>query len=250
MVFCESSCLISMAALRGKIIVLTESLHHRVFGHGMSEEMRGFLGNLSWSVGAGILAAAIMFSVNIFAGRFLGPAEFGKYNYIISLATSLMFFFLLGNNQSGIRYASDKKYKKKQHQIFGTVLLLTFVQAILVFFVFFVFQDVIDKKINLGISVVYLVLLFGFILSLKELFDAFIRAFGLFRLQGIVRVGDAIFVFITFFLFFFLFHDRISSVHYIVAMISGALFFVAVLAYLLRNKFDWIERVDVATIRR
>lgn len=35
--------------LKLKLITLTEAVHRRVFGHEMSDEMRKFLKNLSWS---------------------------------------------------------------------------------------------------------------------------------------------------------------------------------------------------------
>ena len=62
----------------------------------MSGEMKNFLGNLSWSFFGGIIAAGIMLSVNIAAGRILGPVEYGKYGLVIALSSILLIPMLLG----------------------------------------------------------------------------------------------------------------------------------------------------------
>jgi O-antigen/teichoic acid export membrane protein len=163
--------ILTASQIKSWMILVAEKLHTKVFGHAMSGEMRKFLGNLSWSLGAGLLAAVIMFGVNIVAGRVLGPVEFGKYNLVLSLATALMFFFLLGNNQSSVRYLSDKAHERNQYHIVGSVIFLTFIQILIIFCLIFFLKDFVAEKLGVDAHVVYLALFFGLLLSLKDLSD-------------------------------------------------------------------------------
>ena len=87
-------------SLKQRLFQIAEIIHLRVFGHAMSDEMRKFLGNLSWSFFGGIIAAGIMFAVNILAGRWLGPEEYGKYHIVLALGQVFVIPMLMGMNTS------------------------------------------------------------------------------------------------------------------------------------------------------
>lgn len=216
--------------------------HLRIFGHEMSDTMREFLGNLSWSFFGGIIATGIMFSVNILAGRWLGPLGYGSYNYLLSFATSSMFIFLLGNNSSGVRYISDVKYKDEKNSILTASLVLSLVQVIIFLLVIILLKDLMFVRYGIGGNIIYLVFIFGFILSFKDLFDSFLRSLNLIKKQSYIKVVDAILVFTSFLLFFYLMKKDFSYIFYIYSFLFGGTFFITCSFYLVRKniaKFEW-----------
>jgi len=225
-----------------------EGAHIKVFGHRMSEEMRIFLRNFSWSFSAGLLVAIIMFFVNIMAGRFLGPLEFGKYNYVLSLATSSTFFFLLGNNQSSIRFVSDTKYLKRRNRLLSALFSLTIFQSVIFFVATILFGNWLAIKFNVGIATVYFIFFLGLIFSLKELLDSFLRSLGLFKEQSMAKVGDAILVLSAFFIFLFSFRERLEYFHYALSMIIGAIFSLGFFCYLTYHRFEKFGREEIVTV--
>ena len=237
-----------MIFIREKIVSWAEFIHIKLFGHEKSDVMRDFLKNLSWSFFGGIIAAAIMFLVNVMAGRFLGPIEFGKYNYIYSFAASLTFFFLLGNNQSGIRYISDEKYKERKNNILNALFFLTLVQSLALFFIAFIFGGMLSKKFGISITTVYFVFFMGFVFSFKELFDSFLRSFGYFKKQSFLKIGDAFLVlsFFTFSLLFF--KGKLEYLHYAWAMMIGASFSIMIPLYFFKGRFGKFDKSDLSII--
>jgi len=115
--------------LKQKSIPIVESLHRRIFGHEMSEEMRKFLGNLSISFFGGAFYSVLLFIVSILAGRFLGPIDYGKYALYVSLFSFFTIFLSFGLETTIIRLAAkaDADMRKK---IISTFIFFFFVNAI------------------------------------------------------------------------------------------------------------------------
>lgn len=234
--------------VKQKMMSIAEVLHLRIFGNEMSDAMREFLGHLSWSFFGGIIAAVIMFVVNILAGRFLGPLGYGEYNYIYSMAASLTFFFLLGNNQSSIRHIADEEYRNRRSKILSALLFLTIIQSIVLFIIIFVFRNTLSEKLNLGVNIVYFIVFMGFVFSFKELFDSFLRSLGLFKKQSLVRAMDALLVLLFFILFIHIFKGDIKYLHYAWAMMAGAIFSALAFLYLTGCQFSKFGKKEIFTI--
>ena len=212
--------------------------------------MKIFFGNVSWSFGAGLLSAVIMFSVNILAGRLLGPFGFGQYNFILSLATSVTFFFLLGNNQSGIRYIADDGYRKRRGGFLSALLFLTIAQTIVVLALSNAYSYEILKKFGISLNIFRLTLFLGLVFSFKELFDSFIRSLGLFKVQSFIKVGDAIFVLVSFMLFYFIYRAKLSPSHYAMSMAVGAIFSISAFFYFVKDRFERFGRGEISILFR
>lgn len=240
--------LIEVERFKKKAILSIELLHLRVFGHAMSDEMRKFLRNISWSFGAGLLSAVIMFSANILAGRFLGPSEFGRYNFILSLATSVTFFFLLGNNQSSVRYISDRKHSAKDGRFLSALVFLTAVQSVAVLVITNIYNAQISERFGISKDILQLVLFLGLTFSFKELFDSFVRSLGLFKEQSLIKVGDALLVLASFTVFYFNYKNTPSSFHYAISMAIGAIFSIAAFFRLVRSRFSRFKTEEIVTI--
>ena len=228
-----------------RIVSITEVLHLRIFGHEMSEEMRNFLSHLSWSFSGGIVAAVIMFSINIFAGRLLGPSSYGNYNYLLSLAASSVLIFLLGNNTSAVRFISDNNHYSKKNSILTAGLSLTFFQVFLFLIFIIIFGGKISSYFDIDQNILYLIFFFGLILSFKELLDSFLRALNLIKKQSIIKAADAIIVAIVFISLLAYFKNTFSYFDYIYAFMAGSIFFSIVSFYLIRK---YIVRFNLSHI--
>ncbi len=222
--------------IKQKLIFLAETAHRRIFKEEMSDTMREFLGNLSWSFFGGITAAGIMFVVQVLAGRILGVKGFGQYNSLLSFASALSFFFLLGNDVSSVRYLSDSKYKKDRFNILKTSFILVLIQSIIIGIVFFLFFNFIKVKFLLESKFLFFGIIFSLLLAFKALFDSYLRAFHLIKRQSIVRVIDALSVIIFFVIFYYYLHKS-TYYFYAIAMWIGILFFILIGFFIIRPYF-------------
>lgn len=221
-------------ALSSRIISYADGFHQRFFGHGMSSEMREFVGNLSWSFFGGLLASAVMFAVTILAGRWLGPAEYGKYNSLLSLATALAAFFLFGMNTTSVRFLSDPKYAAQQRTILSTALITVCIVTAVITLLLVGLQDWILPTVKQSLPFLVAAILLGFALSLKNMNDGFLRAVNRIKLQSSLRFIEALIV-LTVFLAITLGAHQYNASSYAYAVIVGAFFFSLVSLFVLRQ---------------
>lgn len=220
----------------GRIFFIVGIIHKSIFGHEMSEAMKGFLKNLSWSFFGGVTAAGIMFLLTIVAGRTLGPEAFGQYNSLLSFATALSIFFLLGNDVSSVRYLADKQYENKREEIFTTALVVVLFQSVFFSLIYYIFFDFIKEKFALGNELLLTGIIFSFLLAIKSLFDGFLRAFHLIKKQGFIRIFDASLALFSFLLFYHFLH-RTDYFFYVVSVSLGLFSFSILSLFLLFGNF-------------
>lgn len=229
-----------------KLFSVAERIHLRIFGHAMSDEMRRFLGHLSWSFSGGIIAAGIMFAVNILAGRWLGPEEYGKYNAALSFATILSTIYLFGMDVSSVRYLSDRKFSKLKRKIFTTVLLSVIFLQLIVILILFLVQKNFPNVINISNEIFLLAVLLAIVISHKALANGFLRAFHEFKRQGIYRILDAGVVLIAFFVAVLFFGQRNMSSYANSFLLGGAMFVLFSLWSLRKN----ISEYDLSILKK
>lgn len=223
-------------SVKRKFVSSLETIHQKFFGHELSDEMRIFLTNFSWSLLGGILASVILFVVNILAGRWLGPELYGGYNSILSLSGVLAGFFLLGFDVSGVRYLSDEKFKDVFREIFTTVLLSVLLIIGFTISIILIFHDLLINNLSISSQFLILGVVLALVLALKSLFNGFLRAFSKHKLQSIMRFLDALLVFIVFIILIVI-YKKISVSSYIYAISLGGLFFIMVACFALRKYF-------------
>ncbi len=224
-----------------KLMKIAEVVHLKFFGHPMSDTMREFLGNLSWSFFGGIIAAGIMFVVQILAAKWLGPEEFGKYNALLSFATAFSFFFLLGSDIGSVRFLSDKEYKKEQKDILATTLFIVSIQILIVGVILFLIKDIAIKYFSVGKIFVTLGFFWAVINAYKSIFDGYFRSLALIKRQSIIRIISALLVG-GFFVLTYIFCGETSYIFYVYAMIFGTLSFIfigGILAFRDIGKIKW-----------
>jgi O-antigen/teichoic acid export membrane protein len=214
-----------------KLVSFVEKIHIRIFGHNMSDVMRGFLNNLSWSVFGGVIFGGLLFLVNILVGRYLGPEDFGKYNIIIVIGQFFIIPMLLGLDIASVRFISktQKNDEKKQYvsASFIAVALATFIFGLL----FLIFRENLAGLMNVDINIILSAILVGCIAVFKMLFDGYIRGFCLFKYQAIVKIIEATGVLLGVLAIIFLV-ERENYIYFVFATVVGSA--IAIILYFIK----------------
>ena len=210
-----------------KLVKMAEFAHFKFFGDPMSDTMREFLRNLSWSFFGGLVAAGIMFVLQLLAARYLGAIEFGKYNALLSFAGFLSLSLLLGTDVSEVRYLSDKRYIKARKNIFATSLFMISVQILVMAIVLLLGKNLFGKYLHLEKTFVIFGFVWAIIGSYKLLFDGYFRSFILLKKQAFVRIFEALSS-VVFFALLFWFVSNFRYYHYALVLILGGASFVFV----------------------
>lgn len=232
--------------IKTKLFRLAEAIHLRLFGHEMSETMRTFLGHLSLSFFGGIIAAGMMFVVNILAGRWLGPEEYGKYNAILSFATVMATLYLFGADVSGVRYLSDRKHADSSKEIFTTLFLWVVGAAGFVILSLLLFQRFFVETFSISPKFLFLGGVLALVLAFKNLLNGFLRAFQKYREQNSYRILDAISVLVCFLVLCLLYGYRFAT-SYAYSMMAGGFLFIALTVFLLRHYFS---KFDLSILKK
>lgn len=231
-----------ISSIKLKLISIAEIAHLRIFGHEMSEEMRKFLGHLSWSFFGGIIAAGMMFILNIFAGRILGPEEYGKYSFIVAFSAIAVLFMTLGIDVTTLHYVAKKNINER-NKYFSTSFFVVLIMATICFFVLSLFAKIFSKKLNIVEDVYFFSILFTFILALKNLFDSYLRGMNLFEKQARVKIIEAVIACIFFSILYILLSKNIDYKIYIESLMAGSvclilIIFINAKKYLKLNNFS------------
>ena len=223
-----------------KLMKIAEVVHLKFFGHPMSDTMREFLGNLSWSFFGGIIAAGIMFVVNVLIARWLGVEQFGKYNALMSLATGLSTVYIMGNDSGSVRYISEKQYKQKRGSFLSASLLLWFVQVVGI--TFLIFCGIICLHLNIERrDFVIIGSVVAVVISAKLLFDAYLKSLSMIRFQSMIKIIETVSIIILVILFKQIKANNFHYQHVVISMIFGALSYVLFSFVRLRKFFRTIK---------
>lgn len=216
-----------------KFINILESVHFRIFGHSISEQMMVFLKNLSWSLFGGIVASFLMLAVNIGVGRYFGPEEYGKYNLILSVSQILLVFIYLGTDVSSVRYISREEGLQRKRSFLSSSFYFVVGTILFSWVVYYLMHQLIESSFHVDGQYILFPLIFGTFLALKGMLDGYLRAFSLFRFQAYLRVVEACVVVVFLILTLVVIGVR-EYQYYIYAIVSGAAIFSIVTLYRLR----------------
>lgn len=220
-------------SIKQRLFQIAEIVHLRVFGHAMSDEMRKFLGNLSWSFFGGIVAAGIMFSVNILAGRWLGPEEYGRYSLVIALASILWLFMSFGLDVSSMHFLSKKTQKKEKKYLMSSTILIVCFFSILSSVVLLYFLSSFSSVFHLEKTLLVVAVFYAVCFSLRTLLDCFLRGTGLFLFQSRIKIFEALIILFSFLILFF--YKPGDYRIYILSIVFGNLIYIFMSLFNLRE---------------
>jgi len=161
---------------KNKIIHMTEIFHLKIFGHAMGSEMRKFLTNLGITMASTIFTGVVMLSVNIVAGRLMGPVEYGKYQLVYSIANILIVFILLGINISvGRKDFTAENNEAEKGKIIGTSLWFTIINMLFLGIALYFLKGLL-LNFNVSPEIIYVAIFFSMGLALYNLTKSFFQA--------------------------------------------------------------------------
>jgi O-antigen/teichoic acid export membrane protein len=231
--------------LKDKIILHSESLHLRIFGHEMSPMMRDFLKHLSWSFLGGGIASAVMMIINIGAGRLMGPAGYGNYGLVLAISQVFMIPIILGLDVSSVRSISTAQNNREKEKNISSPFYFILFSSLVFILVFLAFHNFISKKFNINSTILLIAALYAVIVSLKSISDSFARALFLFKEQFFARILEVATIVVLFSLFFF-FCDKQNYIFYIFALLSGSLMFSL---FLFRKYLKYLTHFDLQSLK-
>ena len=231
----------------GILSILTiNSIHQRIFKQSASKEMNHFIKDLSWSIFGGGISNIFAFILLVVVARILGPQNFGQYNSLLSFAAGISVIFLLGVNVGSIRFLSDTEYRLKQREIFTASLVLSLLQSVIVTIILLYLHYFVQVKLFSDLTFL-LGLLFAFILSFKNLFDSYLRAFNFIVQQSFLRIAEILITFASFMVISFVIGE-ISYISLLIAFIIGSTCFIFYSAFILFNKLSRFTLKEVSLL--
>jgi len=195
-------------------------LYKILFGYSLGARMKSFLRELSWSMISGIISALLTFLVMIMAAKVLGPAEFGKYNYITSFAVFLAFFCLLGADAGSVRFLASKDRFADRGKYFSASLTLVVLQTFILIVCLNVLQLVYPGLLGIPTQMLYLVECLILTYAFKNQFENYLRAFRKIKIQSALRISSSLLSVILFLIFYTIGGN--NSYIYLVYMFIGS----------------------------
>ena len=222
-------------------------IYGKVFHEKMSNEAMTFFSNLSY-VGLGTFIATIFsFAFNVLSGRLLGPAEYGEFSLVQSIAMFLYIPMLMGSHTSMVKYNSEKKEFHRQQKIISTTYILVFAQLFGTILLYLLFEPEILRIFSISSNLLSLSIIFAILFVFYTLSTETLRSLHEMKKISILM---PVFSIILLFSFLYFFHINLrSSRSMIFSMyITYGITSVIILPFIWRYlKFDfdrkWIAKI-------
>ncbi|MDP2218376.1 MAG: oligosaccharide flippase family protein [Methanolobus sp.] len=140
---------------------LIKWVYEKIFNTKTSSEVDTFIDNLSYLFTGTMLATALSFAFNIYAGRVLGPIEYGKFTLVQSIAMFLQVQMLLGFSTAMVKYNSEDINSVRQKKIISTTYLIVLGFTCLTSTSYFLLAPIISELLQISIELFYLAILFA-----------------------------------------------------------------------------------------
>lgn len=223
-----------------------ETLHVKIFGHEMSDQMRLFLVHLSWSLFSGIIALSITVIVMTLAGRLMGPTEYGRLNLLLIFNQFLVLAVFLGLDITTVKFIARakndndirKSISSSFYYVVSFLLFLVIVAAI--------FGSKISDLSGLSKQFIFVLVFYTIVVSIKAIFDVSIRGLGKFKIQALAKLIEVSTV-LLFFIVVFLFLGIRNYAAYALIISFGALiissfYFMVIKKYLFGFSFKILAK--------
>lgn len=207
-------------ALKAWLLERADHIHHLFFGKKMGEVAVKFLKGLSYSMMGGVAAGAILFGVNILAGRWLGPEEYGKYGLVHSFAFFCLIPMLLGVDGASVYYIARAFGDREKKAYISSTSWMIFSFALVVAFVGFLLTDFFCYLLKITPGLFQLALVFSVVYAWRGLSWSYLQGLRHFRFQAISTTLEASLV-AFFFLVFTLGFGWYGVESFLWAMIGG-----------------------------
>lgn len=208
--------------MKKRINSLIGYAHRILFNSEAGERTLTFAKNVSLSFSGGLIAFMILFGASVVAARVLGPAEYGKYAALFSVAQMLSLFYVLELDVS-VLYFLSKRHKDRR-SITASIVMMFFVNIVVfTFFAVSIYKFIMPVSVSqiAFIGAILVALIFAF----KRITDAFLRVENLFKRQAVFKVMEAVMVVSVLSILLFVLKQR-EYFSYVSAIILGGTVFI------------------------
>lgn len=188
------------------------------------------LKNFSYSMTGLGASTLITFAFTMYAIRYIGPSEFGRYNVLISLSQAFIIPSLFGIHLASLRYLGA--WQNKHKEIIGTAFMTVCISSFIFFPIINAFYPAFLRIVGgLDVPLFRLAMLFALVESFFFLFQSFFQGTGQFKRFSWLWVSSALCFVVPLCLFILIFHNHsfvvlfISSIIRLLVVIAAGLWF-------------------------
>jgi O-antigen/teichoic acid export membrane protein len=161
---------------------LKHRVYRRLVGETVGPGAQQFLRDLSLVTGSFAIAKVISGVVNIFAGRLLGPQEYGAVNVLVSAGATIAPFMMLGLQYSVVKYGADPEARSR---VFGSALFVSALASLLVCFFAFVFRVKLAEVFHIDPRLLFFSLAYAATTAAYMMMSGMQQALGPFTSRGL-----------------------------------------------------------------
>ncbi len=203
----------------------------------MSDEAKDFLRNIVWSFKGGVVSAGVLLLTTILAGRFLGPTEYGKFNFATAIAQILLVVLVMGMDRASLRFiAQSETHTAKAHNVSAALYFILFI-ALIFGVIFTGFNGWIAKTFAIEPLLLWSAFLFALFLSFRQMFESFLRGLHAFQFQMKIRIFESLLILSLFLLLTYFFFPA-TYLLYVLSLVGGYALFILLSAHHLKSHFS------------
>lgn len=191
---------ISKSAPQQIIINLVKIVYEKVFDTKATSEVDILIDNLSYLFTGTMIATALSFIYNIYAGRLLGPLEYGKFVLIQSIAMFLQVQMLLGFSTAMVKYNSEKNDVNIRKRIISTTYIIVFTFTIMSSIIYFLLASKLSKILHIPTDFFYLSIIFAMIFVFYHITHATLQGLHELKIYSKLKLAYSIILLSSFFL--------------------------------------------------
>lgn len=210
--------------IKNNLRVVIEKIHILFFGHKISPMMKNFLKNISWTSFGFLASSLILFMVNVLAGRFLGPSGYGEYNFILSIASIISLFVIMGFDSASVKYISESKTDKDKNEYLSGSLWAIIFLAIVVLAVVFLAQNIFKIFFDTKEEIIVVSVSYAVLLGIRRILSSFLSSLNFFKFQSAITIVESLGVILLFSCLFIIL-DYNHYLYYITSLSFGILLF-------------------------
>jgi O-antigen/teichoic acid export membrane protein len=125
--------------------------------------------NISYVATGTLIAASLSFIFNILGGRILGPAGYGKFVFIQSMAMFLYMPMLMGISTAMVKYNAEREDYNRQKIIISTSYMLVSVSILIFACMYILFSNYISSLFSSTKEEYFLAIVFAFLFTIYSL---------------------------------------------------------------------------------
>jgi len=217
--------------LRNSVIAMIEKTHFRIFKYNLSEDMKIFLGNMSYAGISSVITAVMLGILQIVAVRALGPVEYGKVSLVFTVANFVPYLMFMGIHSGLSKYLPEKDPPGQQGIIITTSMLGILFFTCLTLTVSYLARNYISEMLNFDMAVYSVGIIYCVFTVFKTSTESILRGLLKFKTQAILDVSYTSIAFLIFFVMYLLGYGG-SYIAYICSFSAGLLIYsVSVLVW-------------------